>query len=561
MSRSRINVLFIFIQLLALPGLGLTARGDEVITWKGSGAGGAVAAGKAESVAAGIRILKQGGNAADAAVATLLALAVTDYGLFAIGGEVPLIIYDAGKKEVKVLSGLGAAPLDPGAIKWYYENGIPANGSMKSAPVPGAIDLVITALRIYGTVSFQQAVQPTLELLDAGGEPWHADLAVTLRRMTAREDETEGTREEKLVAARDRFYKGDIADELEAWYIETGSFLRKRDLENHRTRVEEPVSVNYRGYQVFKCGPWTQGPYLCQALRLLEGFNLRAMGHLSSAYIHTVIESLKLAMADRDEYYGDPLFTDVPLEALFSEKYTSLRRQLIDPASASQAIRPGDPYGPGAIKAKDKPVESTSDIPVQDTTTCVVADRWGNVVAATPSANLVGNRPGPAGVTQGNRVRSLNTTPGHPNRVQAGKRPRITLTPTLVLKDGKPVLAVSVAGGDLQDQTTLNVILNHVDFGMLPEQAVTRPRFNTFHHQGSFDPNPDRQAAIVGPGKMRVNKAVAADVLSELEQRGHKVSTTGGAIAYPVMLYIDQGKGIIHAAGDPKAGRHAAAID
>ena len=539
----------------------VNARGDDQITWKGSGVGGAVAAGEADSVAAGIRLLEKGGNAADAAAATLLALAITDYGLFAIGGEVPLIIYDAGKKEVKVLSGLGAAPLDPKAIQWYYKNGIPANGSMKSAPVPGAVDLVVTVLKLYGTVSFKQAVQPTLELLDAEGEPWHADLAVTLRKLVAREAETAGSRREKLTAVRDRFYKGDIADDLEAWYIKSGAFLRKSDLENHRTRVEDPVSVTYRGYTIFKCGPWTQGPYLCQTLKLLEGFNLRKMGHLSASYIHTVVESLKLALADRDEYYGDPRFTRVPLTSLFSDEYTGLRRKLIDPENASILIRPGDPYGPGPLKIEAEPVESNSDIPVQDTTTCVVADRWGNVVAATPSANLVGNQPGPSGVTQGNRVRSLNTTPGHPNRVQPGKRPRITLTPTLVLKEGKPVLAISVAGGDLQDQTSLNMILNHVEFGMLPEQAVTAPRFNTFHHQDSFDPNPDRAATVTGPGRMRVNKAVSDDVLRELEKRGHKVSTTGGAIAYPVMIYIDHENKMIHAAGDPKAGRHAAAID
>ena len=551
----------IAVVVLIVLGIIVNARGDDQITWKSSGAGGAVAAGEADSVAAGIRLLEKGGNAADAAAATLLALAITDYGMFAIGGEVPLIIYDAGKNEVKVLSGLGAAPLDPKAIQWYYKNGIPDNGSMKSAPVPGAVDLVVTALKLYGTVSFKQAVQPTLELLDAEGEPWHADLAVTLRKLVAREAETAGSRREKLTAVRDRFYKGDIADDLEAWYIKSGAFLRKSDLENHRTRVEDPVSVTYRGYTIFKCGPWTQGPYLCQTLKLLEGFKLRKMGHLSASYIHTVVESLKLALADRDEYYGDPRFTSVPLTSLFSDEYTGLRRTLIDPENASILIRPGDPYGPGPLKTEAEPVESNSDIPVQDTTTCVVADRWGNVVAATPSANLVGNKPGPSGVTQGNRVRSLNTTPGHPNRVQPGKRPRITLTPTLVLKEGKPVLAISVAGGDLQDQTSLNMILNHVEFGMLPEQAVTAPRFNTFHHQDSFDPNPDRAATVTGPGKMRVNKTVSDEVLRELEKRGHKVSTTGGAIAHPVMIYIDHGNKMIHAAGDPKAGRHAAAID
>lgn len=532
----------------------------EVITWKAAGKNGAVAAGKMNSVAAGMQMLADGGNAADAAVATLLALTVTDYGLFAIGGEVPLIIFDAQKQEVRVLCGLGSAPLDPAAIDWYYKNGIPATGSMKSAPVPGAADLCVTALKLYGTMSFEQVVGPALTLLDAGQAGWHGDLAATLRRLVERERETNGSRQAKLTAVRDRFYKGDIADELEAWYIETGALLRKRDLEAHVTRVEEPVSIRYRGYTIYKCGPWTQGPYLCQTLRLLEGYDLKKMGHLSPDYIHVVIEALKLAMADRDEYYGDPRFVDVPLASLFSDKYTELRRPLIDLKLASTNRRPGDPYGPRSLKSHDNLDDSQADIPVQDTTTCVVADRWGNVVAATPSCNLAGNKPGPTGVTQGNRVRSLNTTPGHPNRVQPGKRPRITLTPTLVLKNGKPVVAISVAGGDLQDQTTLNVLLNHIEFGMLPEEAVTAPRFNTSHHQDSFDPNPDRSAAFKGGGKMRVNERIPESVRQELKQRGHKVETTKGPIAHPVMIYIDQDRKVIHAAGDPKAGRHAAAL-
>jgi len=538
----------------------LSTSAGEVITWKAEGRGGAVAAGKMNSVAAGVQILGEGGNAADAAAATLLALAVTDYGSFAIGGEVPLIIYDAEKQEVKVLCGLGGAPLDPAAIRWLYENDIPSGGSMKSAPVPGAVDLCVTALRLYGTMSFEQVVQPTLTLLDAGRADWHGNLAITLQKLVERERETKGSRAQKLTAVRDRFYKGDIADELEAWYIESGALLRKRDLAAHVTRVEDPVSVTYRGYTVYKCGPWTQGPYLCQTLRLLEGFDLKEMGHLSPDYIHVVIESLKLAMADRDEYYGDPRFVEVPLSQLFSDEYTKLRQALIDVDHASLDRRPGDPKGPRALQREAQLEDSTASILVQDTTTCVVADRWGNMVAATPSCNLVGNKPGPSGVTQGNRVRSLNTTPGHPNRVQPGKRPRITLTPTLVLKDGKPVVAISVAGGDLQDQTTLNLLLNHIEFGMLPEKAVTSPRFNTLHHQNSFDPNPDREAAFVGAGQMRINQEVSEAVRENLTRRGHKVETTRRPIGHPVMIYIDPKNGVFHAAGDPAAGRHAAAL-
>ena len=553
----RYNILLCLLFLLAAP---LPHGTAQVITWKAVGTSGAVATGGINAAAAGRQILQEGGNAADATAATLLALSVTDYGLFAIGGEVPLLIYDAEKQEVKVLCGLGSAPLDPMAIEWFYEHGIPATGSMKSTPVPGAIDLCVTAVKLYGTMSFEQVVQPSLTLLEAGQENWHQNLLVTMQKLVEREQETNGTREKKLTAVRDRFYKGDIADELEAWYLETGAFLRKADLAAHVTRVEDPVSVNYRGYTVCKCGPWTQGPYLCQALRLLEGFDLKQMGHLSPDYIHVVIEALKLAMADRDEFYGDPRFVEVPLTALFSDGYTKLRRPLIDLKQASMKRRPGDPLGRRPLKSESGSDDSTTSIPVQDTTTCVVADRWGNVVAATPSCNLVGNRPGPLGITQGNRVRSLNTTPNHPNRVEPGKRPRITLTPTLVLKNGKPVIAISVAGGDLQDQTTLNVLLNHIEFGMLPADAVTAPRFNTLHHENSFDPNPDRTAAFVGPGKIRVNDRISATVREKLVQRGHDVETTGGAIAHPVMLYLDHDKGVTYAAGDPQAGRHATAL-
>ena len=255
---------------------------------------------------------------------------------------------------------------------------------------------------------------------------------------------------------------------------------------------------------------------LCENLQVLEGFDLKRMGHLSGDYIHVIAETLKLGFADRDEYYGDPDFVDVPLRILLSKRYANARRPLIDMAYASQDRRPGDPYHMLPRKEEGTNKGSASDIPVQDTTTCVVADRWGNVVAATPSCNMLTNRPGPSGVNQGNRVRCLNTTPGHPNRLESGKRPRVTLTPTLVTKDGRPVLAISVAGGDLQDQTALNVLLNHVEFGMKPEQAVTAPRFNTEHHQNSFDPNPDRAAAFLLAGSLTVSNDLPEHVRAEL---------------------------------------------
>jgi len=199
---------------------------------------------------------------------------------------------------------------------------------------------------------------------------------------------------------------------------------------------------------------------------------------------------------------------------------------------------------------------------VGGTTTCVVADRWGNLVAATPSANVYGDHPegGQAGVTFGNRLRSLNTTPGHPNCIAPGKRPCITLTPTIVLKDGKPILAISVAGGDLQDQVTLNLLLNFIEYGSLPDQAVTAPRFATSHHEDSFDPDSNRQRTSGEAGSIMINDTISQVVRVQLSQRGHQVEAQTDPVGDPVMLYINPESGELFAAGDPAAGRHAAGL-
>jgi gamma-glutamyltranspeptidase/glutathione hydrolase len=535
----------------------------QEIDWQAASKTGVVAAGAAEAVAAGIEILNNGGNAADAAVATILALNVTDHGDCSIGGEVPLLIYDAQNQEVKALSGQGRAPRSDEAIAWYMRNGIPDDGDIKMAPTPSVVDLCITTLQRYGTKTLKDVVAPTLGLLDCGTESFHPKLAVTLRKLVEEEQISSGSREEKLQAAADRFYgrskfRNDIADDLEAYYVEQGGFLSKADLAAHVTTIEDPVSVEYRGYTICKCGPWTQGPFLCQTLRLLEGFDLKAMGQFSADYIHVVTEALKLALADRDKYYGDPDFVNVPLETLLSDAYTEIRRPLIDMHHASLEARPGDPHnmkplnGPGVFRPG-----------VGGTTTCVVADRWGNVVTATPSAN-VPDKPrdgGKTGVTFGNRLCSLNTTPGHPNCIQPGKRPRITLTPTLVLKDGKPIMAISVAGGDLQDQVTLSLLLGVIDFDMRPETAVTAPRFATTHHQDSFDPNPNRQQTFIAPGSLSLSESIEDTVRNELSLRKHEIDVRTDPIGRPVMLYVDQKSGLIYGAGDPKAGRHATGLE
>jgi len=518
----------------------VSPRGPSVAT----GSQGVVVSGKPAATAAGIKILEQGGNAADAGAATLLALSVTYVGAFCVGGEIPILVYSADQKNVKLLEGQGEAPRDPKAIAWYMEHGIP-DGDVKAAAVPGTIDAIVTLLKLYGTKSFEEVVQPTLAILDAGGPTWYidtgdgkkietgvnwqADLAVTFRKLVESEKATKGTRQQKLQAVSHRFYRGDIADALEAWYIEKGGFLRMSDLAAHKTPVVDPLTTTYRGYTVYKTGPLTQGPYLLQTLRLLEGFDLKKMGFNSADYIHTVIEAEKLALADRDEYYGDPNFAKVPMQQLLSDPYTKMRRELIDPKKASLELRPGDPYN----MKPAKPPTITGPWHGGTTVMCVT-DKFGNVIAATPSGlSSTAGVAGRTGIIHGARLTSLNTFAGTPDVIQPGKRPRITLSPTLLFRDDHPVMAISVAGGDQQDQAAIQVILNHVEFGMSPEEAFKAPRFSTTHFISSF--GQDRAEL----GSLSVPNTLPEKVQADLRARGHVVTIGRGGVGGAALIGID----------------------
>jgi gamma-glutamyltranspeptidase/glutathione hydrolase len=520
-------------------------------TWKASGSKGIVVAGGHEAAAAGLATLRAGGNAADAAVATILALSVTDSGSFCFGGEVPIMVYDARRGVVEVLCGLGTAPRL--ATREHFarkKGGIPGKGA-EPAAVPGALDACLTTLERYGTKTFAEVAAPTLRLLDRKQKDWHADLARTLRRLIDAE-KASADRRRGLRLAADYFYRGPLARELDAASQKAnGGLLRYSDLATHVTRIEEPVSVEYRGHTVYKCGPWTQGPYLLQALRLLEGFDLKAMGHNRPDTIHVTVEAMKLALADRDVYYADPLFVEVPIKPLLSPRYAELRRPLIDRKRASLIQRPGDPVAGKPLLEKVEGKQGAGG-PARDTTTCLVADSRGNVVAATPSG-FSGVLAGRTGVWLGSRLQSFNAWEGHPNCIEPGKRPRITLTPTLVLRGGKPVLAVSVAGGDGQDQATLQLLLDAIDFGMSPEQAVTVPRFGTKHHLGSFRQTPPSL------GSLLLYSTVDEEIIKDLGARGHKVQLVRRALWAPTMLSIDPKSGLLRGAGDPRARRHAAA--
>jgi gamma-glutamyltranspeptidase/glutathione hydrolase len=520
---------------------------------------GVVVSGKPAATAAGIKMLEQGGNAADAGAATLLALSVTYVGAFCVGGEVPILVYDADQKNVKLLEGQGEAPRDPKAIAWYMKHGIP-DGDVKAAAIPSTIDAIVMLLKLNGTKSFEEVVQPTLAILDAGGPTWYidtgsdqkidtgvhwqADLAVTFRKLVESEKAAKGTREQKLQAVSDRFYRGDIADALEAWYIEKGGFLRKTDLAAHKTPVVDPLTTTYRGYTVYKTGPLTQGPYLLQTLRLLEGFDLKKMGFNSADYIHTVIEAEKLALADRDEYYGDPNFAKVPMQQLLSDQYTEMRRNLIDPKRASLELRPGDPYNMKPVKPP------TISGPWQGGTTVMcVTDKFGNVIAATPSGlSSTAGVAGRTGIIHGARLTSLNTFAGTPDVIEPGKRPRITLSPTLLFHDNHLVMAISVAGGDMQDQAAIQVILNYVEFGMSPEDAFKAPRFSTEHFISSF--GQDRAKL----GSLSVPATLSDNVRAELMARGHMVTVARGSVGGVALIGIDPATRQATAVG-PAAGK------
>jgi gamma-glutamyltranspeptidase / glutathione hydrolase len=528
-------------QAKAVPGIG----------WHASGKHGAVSAGGAEAVAAGLATLKDGGNAVDGAVATIFALTVTDGERTCFGGEVPIVIYDAKRNVVEVVCGLGTAPKL--ATREYFANkkdGIPGKG-VEPAAIPALVDGCLTALDRYGTITFADAVKPTLAILDRHEKLWHADLARTIRRMIDAEKQSPNDRKRGLRLVADFFYRGPLAKELDQWFRDNGGLIRYTDLATHVTRVEDPASADYRGHTVYKCGFWNQGPFLLQTLRLLEGYDLKAMGHNRPDTIHVMTEAMKLALADRDVYYADPLFVDVPAEALLSKKYADLRRPLIDMKKASLVRRPGDPRH-GKALLDDPPAEGLGSDASLDTTSCVVADKFGNIVAATPSG-FAGVVAGKTGVTLGTRLQSFNIWKGHPNCIEPGKRPRITLTPGLVFKDGKPILAFSAAGGDTQDQTALQVIVNHLDFGMEPKDAVTAPRFMTKHHLGSFRQTPAEL------GSLLLYPEFPKATFVELTARGHKITESKRFFAEPSVIAIDHKTGVMRVAGDPRAKRHAAA--
>jgi gamma-glutamyltranspeptidase/glutathione hydrolase len=476
---------------------------------------------------------------------------------------------------------------------------IPSSGILP-ATVPGVLDAAITALDQYGTKSLAEVMQPAIELAEGFPidelrvsyiertrkifERWETskkiflpggrvpkpgeifaqpDLAKTLREIVAAGERVKSQgRHAALQAARDYFYKGAIARRISDFSEKNGGLIRAGDFAAFHAKVEQPTKTVYRGYEIYKTGFWAQGPAMLETLNILEGYDLRAQKHNSADYIHTLVEAMKLGFADRDKYYGDPDFVKVPGPELLSKEYAAQRRRLIDANQASMEQRPGDPINKAARLTNNAQPQLTGESKVPEAerandTTCVnVIDKDGNVFSATPSgAWLPAVIAGDTGVLMGQRLQSFLLEAGHPNVLEPGKRPRVTLTPTLVMKDGKPFLALSTPGGDNQDQTLLQILLNVIEFNMNVQEAIEAPRFQTLHLVSSFDDH------RFNPGELKVEDRVGKEILATLAARGHKVEAVGAwaNASAPTMIMLRPDSPVIEAGADPRRGRYAVA--
>ena len=576
-----------------LSGLAAVCAAQQLMFWPVRGTREMVAAANNYEVEAGFRMLWQGGNAIDAGVAATLAGAVTEQARFGLGGEMPLIIKMNGKDPV-VVSGVGVAPAKA-TVDFYSRRApdpwedpqrmppIPPLGIL-SAITPGVFDALMLALQEHGTMSFEKVVTPAIECAEGGFplmeefvsfiranqrvlELWPASkafflpggrapgrgdlfraapLANTLKELVRAERKARGNRARKIQAVRDYFYRGPVAERVARFSQANGGLLTLDDLKKYHAEFDQPKTGAYRGYTIVKPGFWTQGPVMIEALNMLEGYDLKAMGHNSPQYLHTLVEVVKLAFADRDRYYGDPKFSKIPEQILLSKDYAVERRKLIDPKRASMESRPGN-LGPSVVM----PTGVGSSTGIHDTTCVNVVDRQGNVFNATPSgAWLPSVIAGDTGIPLSSRLTSFVVTAGHPNMIEPGKRPRVTLSPTLVLKDGKPFLAMSTPGGDNQDQAMLQVLINIIDFGMIPQEAVEAPRFQSEHFYVSF------AFHEFTPGRVAIERRMPNSTAEALRALGHIVDVRGewSNSSAPTAILL-RGDGVLDGGADPRRGR------
>ncbi len=558
----------------------------------------AVSSMKPQATDAAARILEAGGNAFDAAVAGQAVLALVDPAMNGYGADAVILVYDAKTRTVVSINAEGPAPR-LATVEWYQKNRegrIPVNDSLLSAIVPGVVDAWYVLLDRWGTMTFDEVLQPAIEIAEHGfplprglaelmntdakvkrhpttaslyrpGTRWregdlfrNPDAGALLRRLVDAEQRasSEG-RTAGLRAARDRFYKGDIARAMAAFSEEQGALFRYEDFAEYAVQIEQPVAFNYRGYDVFKNPSASQGPAELFALNILENYDLKALGLNSAEYIHTTVEALKLAMGDREKFLGDMNFLKIPYEGLLSKEYGADRRSLIDAERCSMALRPGDPSGfmPGDDPF-DYPWSATYTGGAShygDTSYLAVVDKHRNMVSFEPSLHShfgTGVVMAGLGIIFNCRGDYFTLEPGKPYTLEPGKRPRSTLQSTLVLKDGEPFLIAGSPGGDDQVARTMQTLLNVIDFGMNVQEAIEAPRWSTTAFPASSGP------FTMNPGNLIVESRIGADVQAALVAKGHRLTQAAPwSLGSNAAILVDPETGVLKAGADPRVDAYA----
>ena len=559
----------------------------------------AVSSIKAEATESARRILQAGGNAFDAAVAGQAALAVTDFPLNGVGGDAVVLVYNA--RERKVYS-INAGPRAPklATIEWYEKNNggkLPESDGLLAGGLPGVVDAWYVLLDRWGTMSLEQVLEPAIELAENGfplserlavilaeadkirkypttvkiylpnGRPPKAgeifknlDLAGTLKKLVEAELKNKAKgRHEALKAARDRFYKGDIARAMAAFSESNGGLFRYQDFAEYSADVETPVSIDYRGYRVYKNPSATQGPAELIALNLLEGYDLQALGHNSADYIHTSVEAIKLAMADREKFLGDMDFIKIPYTALLSKDYARERRMLIDPQNASLELRPGSSQKfPGDATTVGGPVHVTPDGGAShngDTSYIAVVDKDRNMVSFVPSLHSAfgtGVVMGDTGIIFNCRGDYYSLIRGEANALEPGKRPRNTLQTTLVMRDEQPFMITGSPGTDDQVMRTMQTFLNIIEFGMNIQQAIEAARWSSRAFPASPYPH------TMYPGDLSVEARIPAATQQALIARGHKLTVDPPwSLGSNAGILVNSETGVLDAGADPRVEAYA----
>ncbi len=550
-----------------------------------------VAAGHYLAAHAAFEILEAGGNAIDAGVAAGLAIGVLQTEKVNIGGVAPQIIYTAKDRKVYSIDGLGVWPRAVTPDYFLKKHGGKIPPGVERCVVPAAPDAWITALSRFGTMSFGEVASAALRFASKGfpmyplmaefiadnadnygrwpsskkvfmpgGKPpvpgkvfVQADLGRTLQYMVDQERRASRKgRKAGLQAARDAFYKGDIARDVTKWITQQGGLMRYEDFADFKVNFEPTVKSKFGNIEVHACGPWSQGPALPMALNILKGYDLKALGHNTPQYIHVVTEALKLAFADRHHHFGDPKFVKVPLAGLLSEKYAAWRRTLIRDTQAWPGMPPaGNPKSLTALQNMCMPEPQSEESPGPgDTSYLCVIDRHGNAFSATPSdgSDKTPIVPGVGIVCSGRGTQSW-ADPSHPSSVAPGKRPRLTPNPALALKNGKAYMPFGTPGGDVQIQAMIQVFLNVNVFGMGVQDAVEAPRFAGYSYPGSFEPH------AYFPGRLYLESRIERKTGEALAAMGHKtywwddMTWLAGSVC---TIINDHAHGVLHGGADPR---------